>query len=360
MNIKSNKNRRLSSIQRTWKCRAYVNNMLIKIFGSNSIFSLVILILLTAVLWSKMFFAENVFMGYMPVSPFYNFFVSNFSGMIIISSFITFSLVFFQALLMNNILVENDLLPKKTYLAAFLYVLFTASFSDIVLFHPFIFSGILLTFSLMYLLKLYGQSEGYSMVFNIATLVSLSSLFYFPSIVFIFFIWACFIVYRLFAWREWFISIIGLALPYLFLGTYYYWTDRLQLKMDEYLNAFQLINFHNFTPTLSAYIFIVFAGLLLLIAFFRLIKLIGEKAIRIRKLLSIMIWLFLISYVSMVLSPNYGIMGYVILLATASILISLYISNIRKPLRAEIILIVIVIVIAFNRLGILESVNKIF
>jgi hypothetical protein len=334
--------------------------MLTKIFGSNSIFSLIILIILTVVLWSKMFFAENIFPAYIPASPLYNFFMTNFSGMIIISSFIAIILVFFQALLMNNILVENDLLPKKTYLAAFLCVLFTASFSDIVLFYPYIFSGILLTLALMYLLKLYDQSEGYSMVFNVATLVSLSSLFYFPSIVFILFIWACFIVYRLFVWREWFISIIGIALPYLFLGTYYYWTDRLQLKIDEYTNAFSIINFHDFTPSLSAYIFIVFTGLLLLVAVFRLVRLIGEKAIRIRKLLSIMIWFFLISYLSLVLSPKYGIMGFVMLLAPASVLISIYLSNIRKPIRAEISLYIIIIIIAFCRTGIWRSIYEIF
>lgn len=334
--------------------------MFTKIFGSNSIFSLIILILLTAVLWSKMFFAENVFVGYIPVSPLYNFFVTNFSGMIIISSFIAFLLVFFQALLMNNILVENELLPKKTYMAAFLCILFTTSFSDVVIFHPIIFSGILLTLALMYLLKLYSQDENYSMVFNIAALVSLSSFFYFPSIVFILFVWACFIIYRLFSWREWVISIIGLTLPYLFLGTYYFWMDRLQLKTDEYLDAFGVINFHDFTPSLSAYIIIVLTALLLLISFFRIMGLIGEKAIRIRKLLSIMIWFFMVSYLSLVISPNYGIMGFVMLLVPASVIISVYISNIRKPFRAEIILIIIVIVVALNRMGILSSINKIF
>lgn len=334
--------------------------MITKIFGSNSIFSLVILIILTVVLWGRMFFSETVFIGYIPASPMYNLLYTYFSEMTIITSVITIVTVVFQALLLNNLLIENELIPKKTYIAAFLYVLFTASFGEIVLFHPFIFSGILLTLGLMYLLKLYGQSESYSIVFNIATLVSLSSFFYFPSVVFIFFIWACFIVYRLFAWREWFISIIGLVLPYLFLGTYYYWTDRLQLKINEYLNAFRIVNFHDFKPTLIVYIFIIFTGILLLFSFFRLIGLISEKAIRVRKLLSIMIWLFLISYMSMVISPNYGIMGFVMLLAPASVIISLYVSNIRKPMRTEIILVVIVVVVTISRLEILESVNKIF
>ncbi|HNW96946.1 MAG TPA: hypothetical protein PKK00_00880 [Bacteroidales bacterium] len=331
--------------------------MLTRIFGSNSIFSLGVLILLTVVLWSKMFCTENAFIGYIPASPFYNVLVTYLGDFVIINSFIAIVLVLLQALLINNLLSGNDLMPGKTYMGAFIFILFTASFSDIVVLHPIIFSGFIMTIVLNNLFKLYEKNEGYALVFNTSMLVSFASMFYFPAIVFIFFIWACFIVYRILAWREWFISLIGFGLPYLFLGTYYFWNDKLPLKINEYAHAIQVINFYDFKPTFNTYIFISLIGFILLMAVFFMIKLISEKAIRIRKLLSLIIWLFVISYLSMVISPLYGIIGFVMLLVPASVIVALYISNMRKSIRNEIILILITIIVAFSRLDIFELIK---
>lgn len=334
--------------------------MLTKIFGSNSFASLFILIIITAVLWSRMFFADSLFVGYIPVSPLYNLLVTHMESWTIIVTFLAFGFIFLQALLLNNLLAENDILPKKSYMAAYMIVLFTSSFSNIVLFHPILLSGLLLTIALLYLLKLYDSREGYTAVFNTSMLISLASMIYFPSVVFILFVWVCFIIYRLFAWREWFISILGLILPYLFLGTYYYWNDRLLLKMDEYLLAFSMINFYDFNPSIPFYIFSGFTALLLLLAIFRLLGMIGEKAIRLRKMLAIMIWFFLISFLSLVISPNYNILGFVLLLLPTSVLISIYITNNRIKWHAEVMLILILIIVVFLRLGLFENMNQFF
>jgi hypothetical protein len=334
--------------------------MLTKIFGSNSIFSLVILILLTIVLWSRMLFSNIFITSYIPASPFYNQLCTLLGNMNIIAFFLCIGMVIFQALLLNNILIENELLPRKTYMAAFLYVLYISSFRDIVVFHPVLIAFLLLSAALFNLMKLYDRKEGYSLVFNIAFFVSLASLFYFPAIVFILFIWACFIVYRLFSWREWFISILGLLLPYLFLGTYYFWTERLQEKIAEYEQAFSVINFHELSPSFSAWIILGFSALMILFSVFRILRLINEKAIRIRKQLAIILWLFVISYLAMTLSPHYRIFGFLSLVAPLSVLVSVYIASVRKELRSEIILWLLLALVVFNRLELLESLKGIF
>jgi hypothetical protein len=203
-------------------------------------------------------------------------------------------------------------------------------------------------------LPLYEKHEAYATVFNIGTLLSVASMFYLPSFIFVLLIWVGFIIYRIISWREWFISILGLIFPYIFLGTYYFWNDCLLSKIVSYKNALSLINFQDFHLSLYTLIIVSFLGIILILSLFKFITTINEKQIKIRKFLSFIIWFFLISSISLLPSVKYGILSYMVMIPSASVLITLYLSNAKKHLWAEGILISLTLLLIAGRFGLLS------
>jgi hypothetical protein len=325
--------------------------MLTKLFNSNSISSLALLIILAIVLWSKTFINVVPLYDTIPVSPLYKLVFTLFHEYSIISAVISIALIITEALLLNQILAENDLIPKNTYLAAYIFIIISSLFIDVVLFNPIIIINIFIILVIGMFLRLYEKHEAYATVFNIGTLLSVASMFYFPSFIFILLLWVGFIIYRVFSWREWFISILGLILPYIFLGTFYFWNDCFETKVESYKNALALFSFHNFHFSLYGCIIVSFLGIILILSLFKFIVTIGEKQIRIRKYLSLIIWFFLVSCIAILPGAKYGILTYVMIIPSASVLITLYLSNMKKQLWAEGILISLALLLIAGRLG---------
>lgn len=325
--------------------------MLTKLFNSSSIGSLAILIMLAIALWAKAFVNIVPMAGPFVASPLYNFAFRHIGDLKVICAFITIVLLVFEALLINYILAGNDLIPRNSYLAAFIFIIVSGLFNDLIILNPVVFANLFIIAALWLFLRLYEETEAYAIVFNIGTLVSVASMFYFPSVIFILLIWAGFIIYRLFSWREWLISIIGLTLPYLFLGTYYFWNDCLIAKISSYKESLRFINFYDFFPTMYVYIVIALLGLLLLISVFNLLSIINEKPIRIRKSISFMIWFLIISFLSLNLSSNFRVLGFVMMFTSLTVLLTLYISYSKKPLWVEGILMLLSFLLISGRLG---------
>jgi hypothetical protein len=329
--------------------------MLTKTFNSNSIFSIILFIVMAIVLWAKVFMNTVPMSAPIPASPLYHLFFKFFGGLPIVCALISLALLIMEALLINHLLVENDIIPRKSLMAAFLYIIFLSLFNETIILNPALISGFFIILSLWLILRLYEEEEAYQHVFNIGTLISIASMFYFPSIVFMLIVWIGFIIYRVFKWREWFISIVGLICPYLFLASYYFWNDCLVEKFKGYVSAFDFIDPHSFHPSSYVYVNLGFLSLLILASLFKLLMIINEKQIRIRKFLSILIWFFIISFGGLGFSANYGITGFLLTLIPMSVLISLFISIIKRPLIGDIVLIVLLLLMVSGRIGLWDS-----
>ena len=170
--------------------------MLTKLFNSNSISSLAILIILAIVLWSKAFFNIIPIFNTIPVSPLYKFVFNFLHEYKILSAFIALALIISEALLLNHVLRANDLIPKNSYLGAYIFIIISSLFSDIILLNPILIINIFIITMIGMFLPLYEKREAYATVFNMGTLLSVASMFYFPSFILILLIWVGFIIFR--------------------------------------------------------------------------------------------------------------------------------------------------------------------
>jgi hypothetical protein len=286
-----------------------------------------------------------------PASPLYHFVFNLFGNHIIICSFISLVLITLEALLINYMLSENDLIPRNSYIAAFIFVIITGFFNNLIILNPVLIANLFLITAIWLFLRLYEEHEAYAMVFNIGTLISVASMFYFPSIIFFILLWIGFIVYRSFSWREWFISILGFVLPYIFLASFYFWNDGFLKKFHEYRQSLGFINFYNFSPTFYAKLIFVITAILLFLAIIKLLIIINEKAIRFRKFFSFLIWFVIISFISLNLSADYGMLGLILMFTSASVVITLFLNNLKKNIWSEGLLILLILLLITGRLG---------
>jgi hypothetical protein len=140
-------------------------------------------------------------------------------------------------------------------------------------------------------------------IFNVAFLISLASLFYFPAIILIFLLIATLIIYYLINIRELLASIIGLIAAISFpVALYYYWHDQLGEKIVFFTGL--SINIQSVFRQIVPYgwVSIVVIGLIGLISISRIyLGTLRDKPIRIRKRFQVLLAYFIISVVGIFL-----------------------------------------------------------
>ena len=157
----------------------------------------------------------------------------------VLASFLGLLLVLASGYWLNVILSSNEIIPKNSSLAAFLFVLLSFCIPGQLTLTPINISILLLIYLLKSLFQAYTRTEPVDLAFTTGFTIAIASLFYLPIIFFYGFLLTSFIVYRSMNWREWISSLIGLITPGLFLVTYYFWKETVGIKVNEYISLHQ-------------------------------------------------------------------------------------------------------------------------
>ncbi len=201
--------------------------MLIRSFRTTQIFPLVILVVLSATMWfvSKSGTYEIVAANGMPL---YDLIVKALTFIPpVLSVFLAFLLFTSQALHINHVINKHEVLYKQSWLPALMFIIIAGLFPPFLWIHPILFVNSLLIFVFDKLFSLYKHPTPLALAFDGAFLLSLSALFYLPTIFLFLFYILCIIILRPFSWRLWSVSFMGLLLPFFFAFFYYFWNNEL-------------------------------------------------------------------------------------------------------------------------------------
>ncbi len=179
------------------------------------------------------------------------------SGSPVIYPVIAWLLIFGQAIMLNTIFNRHRLLSRPTYLPALSYVLITALFPEWWELSSALIVNTLLIWAWSNLSDLYKNQRAKQLLFNAGIAIGLSSFFYFPSIGFILLMFAALLIMRPVSLPEWFISILGVTIPYYFLFAWLYLQGTLDMK--KFLPTIHL-SYPHFQQSIWAWV-----GLLLLV-----------------------------------------------------------------------------------------------
>lgn len=331
--------------------------MLIQLFRKSYLFQYILLLLLAFVFWFGAFLHPSI----IPVdatpflTPGYSLLLRLLQGNHFLQILIAFILVFSGALLFNYSLTKFDLVPKNTLVPAMVYVVLMSYSPSLLGLHPVVIPTFLTVLILFYLFQVYTEEGAFAQIFNIGLLIGISSLFYFPSIFLIVFIWLTFIVYRLYSWREWVIPLTGIVTPYLFLFTYYFMIDGLKPPYLAYLTYFSKLTIFKFSFDFSVmnYVITTLLALLFIWSAFMLLGDIQEKIISLRKRYWAVFWLLNAAILTYIISDNFFKWHQEFILIPASVFIAYAFSQLKSLKWAEIFWIVFVLLIAINNLLVL-------
>jgi hypothetical protein len=314
--------------------------MFIRFFKAKYFIQFAALFLLAAVLWIDMIIDPSTLQIGGDSNSFFGL-TGILQGYPIILVIISILLLIFQAIVLNQILENHRLMERNQLLTAATYILIVSS--STILTNPIgiLFTNLILIIQLNIVLNIYGKKEPYREVFDAGFLIGTASLLHFPVLIFILFLWACLVLYQIFTWREWLIPIIGISIPHLFAGTYFYWSGNFETEFSTLITFFS--NLHPLALTGSIYLYTIwgFLTLLTFISFRQISKGLTGSTISIRKKSRVLVIFLIISLTSAIFSGDTLMTYLVIATIPVSAFISLYLSRTKKHFIPEVIILLL-------------------
>lgn len=321
--------------------------MLIRLFKSGHLIHSISIIIFAIVLWLPLVLQPPVYAFNDLSAPLYELFVYIVGTNPIINSAISLVLIIITALILNSLVSEYNISAKTSLLGFFFLIFFTFSNTGFIESNRFLIVNLLFILALVELYSLMRKEFTLAPLYNAALLLGLASMFYFPLVIMLVFLWAVLLVLRIGKWREYVVSIIGMGLPFSFIFCWYYYYDKSDILINSIISSFDFeFSFGEFS-FLNILILMLLAGILLP-GFLYQINTLFEKNIALRQRLTINIWLFVFSLVAVLVdfkTPN----SMVLLSIPSAIILTNISSNIKKIKWVDIYVSLIFLLIIINQ-----------
>lgn len=322
--------------------------MLIRFFRSSFLAQYALIVLTAVVLWFPAFLAPKA-----PAAPdhyswFYRWIYDALSGLPSVSVILAFLLVLFQAFFLNAILANFQIIGRVSSLAAFIYVVMMSLSPTQTMLYPMLVAMPLLIYALAIFFRMYERTDNELDIFNVSFLISLASLFWFPAIGLVAWIFLSLLVLAITKLRCWIIPFVGILTPYLFLATAFFLRNELLARSSTYLNLPALFGFSTVLPGPTD---LVIFGLMLLMAL-KAIQIaysgIVDNNIAVRKrkaLLNVLILCSLFLFLFRTPHPAHQM----VLLLPISVFMAFSYTYIKQYKKADIFLILLIITALVNQ-----------
>jgi len=243
-----------------------------------------------------------------------------------------------EAFFINHLCNKHNILSKKTYFPALLYVILMSCSNLFITLHPLLLANLFVLLSLDRIISSYHKDEAFAHVFDAGFYIGIASLFYFPAVILFPMVWVGLIVIRTFVWREWIISFLGLMLPYLFILTYYFWFDKVDLfLLDKIFFPASDAKYSIESEPLSFIILSVFLLLLIVLSFFKLTQGLPVNTILSRNILVVFIWMIALSFLAFLMAPLLNLRYFSFMAIPLTVYVSHYFLAAKKSLVAVIV-----------------------
>ena len=325
--------------------------MLIGFIKHNRSLSVIVLPIAMISLWMYGFFHPVV-----PLTehsaPLYKLVISSIDGFPFLITLVSFILIFCESILLNHIIQRNEIINTTSYFPALVYMVLMSLQPEMFSLHPIVIASLFMLLATHKLMQSYKKETSYSEAFDTGFFIALASLFYIPSIVFIILFWIGLILLRPFVWREWVISFFGFALPWIFLIFYYFWNNKLDALEYEALYYTLVTPQKSFNVIIFSYAEYAQIGILLLALLFssgRFFSDLGKGTVRTRSNLFLMMYFFLLAFISVFIAPAYSISYLSFLSIPFTIFFSSFLLFVKKQWIAELLFLLLIISVFLNQ-----------
>ena len=294
---------------------------------SNLIFLLIIILLLrVAILLNPLIYDDLII--YKPFAKILTFFTFDFLSNPVANILFTGFIVFIQSIIFGRIITRYNFFNKTSYIPELMFAVLSSLFTPFLTFSPIIICNFLLLWILDRIFSLYRTSSTLSSVFDMSLIISIGSLIYFPFLFIFPIIWISLLIFRPFSWREWTASLIGLTIPYIFLGTWYFWND----DFSDFYNIWLPFKFtvpQALAIDQEAYLALIPLAIILLLSLNSVRVMFFKNVIQVRKSLQSLGILVVIIGASFLLLPNMRINHLMLAIAPLAVFLTFYFNNAR-------------------------------
>jgi hypothetical protein len=327
---------------------AFHKNMLISFYKSSRAGAVFTIPILAIVLWTGTFIYPHPIVP-QPVMPLYELVLNLLPSYQWFRIFIGFSLVLTGTLMVNYLVDHFEVLSQRNNLPALFYMVLMSCSGSLQTLHPALFANLFMIMALFRLITSYRKETAFSEMFDMGFLLSLATLFYLPSLAFIPMVFISLVIMRPFVWREWVILTIGILLPFLFISTWYFCYDELDLLWrDEILEP---LMHKDYTFHISSgYVFLCsVVGLITGLSIGKLLLAEAPIKLRSKKVIQLLFCFLLFSAFSLFFATSFDITHFSFFAIPLSIMFSHYFLRLKRPVIGEVLftLLVLSIILGF-------------
>lgn len=183
-----------------------------------------------------------------------------------------------MSIYINNVFNNNGFYQTENTIPSLLFIIMLGAWTGFHFFSPMFITLFFLLLGINRILKVYHQKNILSEVFDAGFFLGMAAVFYYPTALFIISFWIYISMNRAFNFREYFLPLVGLALPFFFLSVLYFYLDLPFdfISISQNSEVESLINLGSLTQR----IFLVITGIALLLALPFYIKHIAHSKIK--------------------------------------------------------------------------------
>lgn len=226
----------------------------------------------------------------------------------------------------------------RTFLPPSLFVIITSGIPEMHAMHPVYPAALFLIIAIDRIFDSYEKEKIHSNAFDAGIFLAIGSLFYLNLVFFFPILWFGFIVLKQKVnWREYILTTVGFALPWLGAFMYYLVTSQtgeLYRTLEANLISHQIF----LREGLTIQIYIGFLIFLTILGSFFLLAQYDEKKISSRRYFKVFFWIFFISIVLIVASPTVSQEIIILLAIPLTYLISNYLIFLKRQFWGEVLL----------------------
>jgi hypothetical protein len=323
--------------------------VLLKIAKSNQPFTLVLIIIIGLIIWyNPLLKYQSLHEASTASMPLYSVLQTILQSHIIFSKLLGFILFLGISFYLNHLNTKYIFISERTYLPSIIYIIIVSITIYNKNFYPTLPATLFFLIAIERLFDTYKDEKLSYNVFDAGLLIGIASLFYFSILFFIVFFWAVLLMIRKFYWREWLYVLMGAAVPYIFLFSFYYLTNRdNEIIFHAIKDNFIVHNNINLSKIqLIAGFYII---LLLLLSSQYIIQIFPSKKIFARKSFNLFLIAFLLSLLIYFFIPCVSIELIFIGSIPLSFLISHFFIRPRKSRWIELIFDLLIIILILTQ-----------
>ncbi|MBR1644142.1 MAG: hypothetical protein IJ684_02070 [Bacteroidales bacterium] len=256
---------------------------MIKLFKQRGIAQWLILLVSCGLLWSKALYTTAVPMPNDGFAPLYELLYNWLSPYPTAAMAVAWALIVAEGFLLAAMLNDYKLSPVRSLLPALMYIVAMSYHASSLTLTPMLVVNLTVILMLRQLLLTGNVTLPTEKVFNAALFVSLATLFYMPAATLLIPLLISLAVYKMYSWRDWIVTLLGIAAPYIVLVTYYFLTDQIDFMLYMFSNDVAELEVHVASKSVLHSVANAFFVLFLLVATVATSSHFTERTIEIRK-----------------------------------------------------------------------------